>query len=250
MTRSLPDPGFPGDDGAADPALAAALARPAGDPAREPEVLAALARSRLLVAVTAVATAEETAAGGLRRDKATDMALVLLEGTDGRRALPVFSALATLAQWDPAARPVPVEAARAAQSALVEGAAVLVLDVAGPAPVQVGGPALRRLAEGDPLLPLYADPAVAAAVAALLDREPAVLAGWLVPAAGADARLLLSVADPQDTAFAAGLARRVAEGLRRSDAVRRAVVRGVDLALAPAGLQPAPDPVFRRCVPG
>ena len=39
------------------------------------------------------------------------MALPVMIGTDGRRALPAFTSLAALAAWDPAARPVPVPTA-------------------------------------------------------------------------------------------------------------------------------------------
>ena len=46
------------------------------------------------------------------------MAAMTLLAADGHRALPVFTSIAALAAWDPAARPVPVTAARAAQAAV------------------------------------------------------------------------------------------------------------------------------------
>ena len=69
---------------------------------------------------------------GLVRDKTVEMALPVMIGTDGRRALPAFTSVAALAAWDPAARPVPVPAHRAAQGAVQEGCAFLVVDPAGP----------------------------------------------------------------------------------------------------------------------
>ena len=82
--RLLAGAGAPDDTGAADPALAAALAAYADDPAWEPEVLAALAEARLLVPVVAELGEAETGPDGLVRDKSSDMAAVLMRGADGR----------------------------------------------------------------------------------------------------------------------------------------------------------------------
>jgi hypothetical protein len=130
--RLLAGAGSPDDDGEAEPALAAALAAYAADPAREPEVLEALAGSRLLVPVVAVLGESETGRDGLVHDKSSDMATVLMRGADGRLALLAFTGLDALRRWDPDARPVPVPAATAARAAVQDGAAALLLDVAGP----------------------------------------------------------------------------------------------------------------------
>lgn len=142
------DPGFAGDDGAADPALRSALAAYADDPGREADVLLALAAARLLVPVVAVLGEVEVAAGGLAHDKTSDMATVLLTGQDGRQALLAFTGLDTLAAWRADARPVPVATSVAARSAIQEGAAALVLDVAGPTTYAVEGDVLEALARG------------------------------------------------------------------------------------------------------
>jgi hypothetical protein len=144
----IPDPGFAGDDGAADPALLSALAAYADDPGREADVLLALAAARLLVPVVAVLGEVEVAAGGLAHDKTSDMATVLLTGQDGRQALLAFTGLDTLAAWRADARPVPVATSVAARSAIQEGAAALVLDVAGPTTYAVEGDVLEALARG------------------------------------------------------------------------------------------------------
>lgn len=234
-----PAPGSRRDDGASDPRLAAALAAWAADPGTEPEVLAALAAARLLVPVVAVLTELETGHEpghepghetgrrpgiALPREKSADMAAVTLHGHDGRSALPVFTSVAALALWDPAARPVPVTATRAAVAAGSEGADVLAVDVAGPVPYVVGSALLRRLAEGDRLLPAYADPAVRAVLAALVESEAGLVAARLRPAPGRDARLELQVTGPE-------VATRVAGLLRDAPAVRRVVRRGLDVAV-------------------
>jgi hypothetical protein len=146
--RRIPDPGFAGDDGAADPALRAALAAYAGDPARQVDVLLALPTARLLVPVVAVLGDVEVDEQGLAREKTSDMATALLSGRDGRLALLAFTGLDALAAWRDDARPVPVTAAVAARSALQEGAAALVVDVAGPTTYAVEGEVLDAVARG------------------------------------------------------------------------------------------------------
>jgi hypothetical protein len=146
--RTIPDPGFAGDHGSADPALAAALAAYAVDPGRHLEVLLALQHARLLVPVVAVLGEVEHDEQGLAHDKTSDMATVLLTGHDGRQALLAFTSLETLAAWRADARPVPVAAVLAARSALQEGAAALLVDVAGPTPYAVEGRVLEGLASG------------------------------------------------------------------------------------------------------
>jgi hypothetical protein len=146
--RRLLGPGFPDDTGQGDPALRAALAAYGAGADAQVAALAHLAPSRLLVPVVAVLGEVEVGADGLARDKTSDMAAVLLEGADGRLAMLAFTGIDTLAAWDPQARPVPVTARTAAQSALQEGAAALVVDVAGPATFVLEGDDLQGVASG------------------------------------------------------------------------------------------------------
>jgi hypothetical protein len=149
--RRIPAPGFAGDDGSADPDLAAALASygaSPGDPERHLAVFLAVRRARLLVPVVAVLGEAEIDQAGLAREKTSDMATVLLTGRDGRRALLAFTGLTSLVAWRQDARPVPVSAPDAARSALQEGAEALVLDVAGPTTYAVEGDLLEGLARG------------------------------------------------------------------------------------------------------
>ncbi|MCL8027518.1 SseB family protein [Nocardioides bruguierae] len=153
--RSLEAPAFPDDDGTADAGLAAALAaRTAarGDRAAAGQAylacLDALTRARLLVPVVAVLGEVGLAENGLAVEKDSDMAAVLLTGADGRTALLSFSATATMAAWDPEARPVAVPARTAAEAAIAEGASALVLDLAGPHRLVVEGDDLSALASG------------------------------------------------------------------------------------------------------
>jgi len=146
--RQLVGSGFPDDTGAADSRLAAALAAYAPGATEYAGVLGALCDARLLVPVVALLGEVEHDEHGLAHDKSSDMATVLLTGNDGRQALLAFTDTASLALWDPEARPVPVTATVAAQSAVQEGAAALLVDVAGPVRFVVEGDDLVRLAAG------------------------------------------------------------------------------------------------------
>ncbi|MEU3404000.1 SseB family protein [Streptomyces sp. NPDC006670] len=244
-TKNIPDPGFSDDDGTADPRLSAALAAWAEDRGREPELLAALKDARLLVPVVAVLGEVETdPETGLKREKTSDMAVPTLTAGD-RRALPAFTSIASLALWDPAARPVAVPLHQALAAAAHEKADTIVLDLAGPVPYQLTGSALLALAEGrtdaDPL----ADPAVRAAVRAAVAAEPAVLRAHLGPGGdGADGTLAIVLSEGAPVAPAA---RRVAEALAADETLRGRLVRGLDLALLPAGAPVPPgEALFTR----
>ena len=142
--RDILAPAYPDDDGAADARLADTLARFARREATYADALAVLAESRLLVPVVAV-LGEVDASGA---DQTADMATVLLTGADGRKALLAFTSLETMAAWQADARPVAVPAADAAKAALQDGAAALLVDVAGPVTFVVENDDLYGLGAG------------------------------------------------------------------------------------------------------
>ncbi len=146
--RIIPDPGFAGDSGEADPALARLLAQHQSHDVSSGSVLAVLQDSRLLVPVVAVLGEVEFDEDGLAHDKSSDMAAVLIQSSHGATGLLAFTSSATMARWDPQARPVPVTAATAATAAVQDGAAALLVDLAGPAPFVIDGDDLGRLAAG------------------------------------------------------------------------------------------------------
>ncbi|MEU1279854.1 SseB family protein [Streptomyces sp. NPDC005805] len=241
--KNIPDPGFSDDDGTADPALQAALAAWAEDPAAEEPVLTALKGARLLVPVVAVlGETEEDPETGLRREKTSDMAVPTLTAGD-RRALPAFTSLASLALWDPAARPVAVPLHQALRAAAHEKADTLVIDLAGPVTYQLTGRALLALAEGRTSTDPLADPAVAEAVREAVAGEPGVARAHLVPARDTDGTLALVLAPD---AVPAEAARRVAGALAAHDVLRARLVKGLDLALLPAEAAPPGEPLFVR----
>lgn len=148
VDKVIPDPGFAGDDGSSDPALLERLAARRRGESSSAEAVAALMESRLLVPVVAVLGEVEYDENGLAHDKTSDMAAVLVEGADGRRGLLAFTGTDTMKAWNPQARPVPVPARSAATSAIQDGAAALLVNMAGPDPYVVEGQDLVGLASG------------------------------------------------------------------------------------------------------
>jgi hypothetical protein len=134
---------FQNDDGSADPRLVAAIE--SGDHGR---VLAALSEARLLVPVVALLGEVSYDDRGLAQDKSADMAVVLMTGRDGRRALLAFTCTTSLAAWQPDARPMPATTTLAATAAVQEGADAIVIDVGGPHTVVIESDDVRHLAAG------------------------------------------------------------------------------------------------------
>ena len=164
--RRLTASAFPGDDGKASGETRSLMAA-AGDAANPHAYLRAVAflcGDRLLVPVVATATRMGRTAGGLASDKEAEMAVVLLQGRDGRRAMLAFTGLDSLQLWQEGARPVPVTLDVAAKTALAEGAAALLIDPAGPHTLAIEDVLLDNLAAGH----------------RLLETEPNVF-GWAVP---------------------------------------------------------------------
>jgi hypothetical protein len=150
--RVIPDPGFSEDDGAVPADVARALASYSRDPGAHSAALAVLQQARLLVPVVAVPGEVEYDERGVAHDKTSDMATVLIRARSGRTGLLAFTGAEPMARWDPAARPVPVSAPRAAQAARQDGADALLVDFAGPTMFVVEGEDLTALAAGETLV--------------------------------------------------------------------------------------------------
>ena len=114
--------------------------------------MAALCEDRLLVPVVATATSLGVTTGGLRSDKEAEMAMVLLQATDGRRAALAFTGLDSLTAWQGDARPVPVTLDLAARTVRAEQLSALLVDFAGPASLVIDGEVLDQLALGHRLV--------------------------------------------------------------------------------------------------
>ena len=165
--RRLAASPFPGDDGTASAETRKLLAALSAEvtPTAYLRVIASLCGDRILVPVVATTTRMGRTTGGLTADKEAEMAVVLLQSGDGRRAMLGFTGLDSLRTWQTDAHPVPVTLDVAAKTALTEKAAAVVIDIAGPATLAIEGAVLHELAAGH----------------RLVETEPDVF-GWAVPA--------------------------------------------------------------------
>lgn len=225
--RELPPSSpFAGDDGSADPALAATLARHAAGEASLADVVRALAPVRVLVPVLAeleVADVVEHDGHAHTVDKEASAGIVALRTPDGRTALPVFTGTDALARWRTDARPVPTDVPRAALSAVSEGWEVLVVDAGGPVTVVVPRTAVDALAQGQAWEPAVQDGQVAAdvqeAVRAALADVRLVLAADAVPGARAEVAVVLALPPGLDRAALDGLLAQVNAALAQHPVV-------------------------------
>ncbi|HEY7488227.1 MAG TPA: SseB family protein [Streptosporangiaceae bacterium] len=239
--RTIPQPQFPGDDGAADPRLTAALFAYAQGKAGEHQVLTALADTRLLVPVVAVPADAASDAGAPHPpdepngtgdapartvEKETDMALPTLIGEDGRRGVLGFTSSESLRRWQADARPVPVRARDACRAALDENADALVIDVAGPVPFAVEGNRLYTFAEGRPIPQPYEDPDLLAAIEAAFAHEAGVTGVQVGPGTTTELSVRFSLAADADERTTV---RRVTD--RLAGELRGRIVGGVEVGV-------------------
>ncbi len=175
--RSFEPNPFQGDTGDADLSLAAALESfPAARSGSSPEdidgafdqVIRSLHSARLLVPLIAEAGDYGVTDEGQVVEKSQDLCIVHVEGPDGRGVAPFFSSVPAMSVWNPTARPVPVEASRAALATASEGLALMVLDPGSDHSVVLRRSALQSLATGKPYVSPLRDEVV----------HEALQAGW------------------------------------------------------------------------
>jgi hypothetical protein len=179
---------FEDDDGTADAGYLTAVAALQAGRGDEAAVVASLATARVFIPIVAQLAEEAEGQDGLQADKQADMALVTLKAADGRTAMPAFTSAEALAAWHPEARPVAVYAARAALSAVSEGAELLVLDPGAAVTFVVRRPAMWALAQQHDWMPSYTDDVLAGEMRRAAAAFPAVRGLELLPGRGVAAR--------------------------------------------------------------
>jgi hypothetical protein len=187
---------------------------------------------------------EPRAGRGFPSEKAAEVMLITIKGSDGRIALPAFTSLDALSRWKAEARPVPASTQRVCAGALSEGADLVVIDPAGPATVELSGAVLWALAEGRAMLPLADDLAVIGAIRdATEDMARAFSGTFLQPGADQSTDLVIQLvaragADPAELREAAA---ELASRLAADPIMRSRVDSGVQIAVVnappPGGLE-------------
>lgn len=176
------------DDGSAPERLVEALRRFRSRELGEAEVVDAVRESRLLIPLVAQLGESGTNSDGHLVDKSQELAIVTVEGPDGRTVLPVFTSVETMAAWNPKARPVPAVGPRVALAAASEATDLVILDPLSETEFAIRRPALWAMAKSERWMPSYLDEDVLSAFIASADPEPAVVAVQLAPG-DPDARL-------------------------------------------------------------
>lgn len=176
------------DDGSADPALLAALVRFRAGEGSQQEVVDALRSARVLIPLIAEKGEEGVAPSGLTVDKTQELSIVTVAAPDGRRVQPIFSSVEAMSRWDATARPIPVEAVRAALAASADDTDLMVLDPTSDTEFVVRRPAVWAIAQGIDWEPSFLSPEVFAALQQSVATELAVI-DVSVAAGDPDARL-------------------------------------------------------------
>jgi hypothetical protein len=231
--RTIPDPGFSGDEGGADRRLDSVLAQYAEGDATAYDVQRVLVDVRIIVPIVATATEVETDDAGLAHDKSTDMSTVTLIGADGRKGLLAFASTERMSEWRTDARPVPVEAPKAAAAALDEGADAILLDLGGPHPFVLEGALLRALSQSRPWVRPADDHDVIAAVKEAFASEQGVWSTEVTAGDTTDVTVLVKLRTDVPAEALEGLGERVGGRLAESDVLRDRLANGLDVRIVP-----------------
>lgn len=163
------------DDGAADPALLAALT-PGEDGSRDQVAIVEAYRSaRLLIPLVAQKGDHGIGAHGLEVDKTQELSIVTVAAPDGRRILPVFTSVEAMTRWDAAARPVPADGVRTALAAADDDTDLIVVDPGSPTEFVLRRPAVWAIAQGIAWEPSATSPEVFAGIGESIGGELGVL---------------------------------------------------------------------------
>jgi hypothetical protein len=169
------------DDGTAPAHLLEALARFRAGEVGEAAVVDALRTARLLVPLVAQLGESGHNDHGHLVDKTQELAIVTVEGPDGRTVLPAFTSVTAMTAWNPAARPVPAEAVRVAIAAASEQTDLVVIDARSETEFVIRRPAIWALAQQQAWTPSYLDELVLDAFAESAAGESAVRSVALAP---------------------------------------------------------------------
>lgn len=186
--RRFQDNPHSGDDGSADAALLAALTAFRAGTGDAAAVVDAYRDARVLIPLVAEKGDEGVWPTGLRVDKTQELSIVTVAGPDGRRVLPVFTSVASMAAWDGSARPVPVDGVRTALSAAADDTDLIVIDPGTETEFVLRRPAVWAIGQGERWEPAHTSPEVFTGLQESIGAELAVLDLSVAPG-DPDARL-------------------------------------------------------------
>jgi len=146
--RSFQENNYRGDSGEADPELAQSIEEFQKQQESMNQVLSAFGAARVLIPLVATLGEEGLGSSGLKTDKSAELAIVTVLAPDGQVALPVFSSVLKMQNWNPLARPVPNNGRAVALAAASEGTTRVVLDAGSESEIVFRRPQLAAIAQG------------------------------------------------------------------------------------------------------
>ena len=162
--RSFEQNTFSDDDGSAPIELISAISSFKQGRLGSEKVIDQIRNSRLLVPLVANLAEAELGAHGHTIDKSAELSIVTVKSPDEQDSLVVFSSVASMARWNPSARPVPSDAVRVALAAASQMATRIVLDPGSESEFVIRRPAIAKIAQSLDWLPPEKDPAVRFAI--------------------------------------------------------------------------------------
>lgn len=144
--------------------------------------IASFTAERFLVPLIAEAGDYGLTPEGKTVEKSQELSIVTVQAPDGRGAIPVFTSVEAMQQWNPLARPIPVPGAQVALAAGQEATDLVIIDPGAEATeFVVRRPLLEAFALGQEVLPSWADPGVIEAFESSVREESAVVEVILAP---------------------------------------------------------------------
>lgn len=244
--RSFTDNRWSDDDGTAPAELARALEEFRSGAAPVSVVVEALRDTRVLIPLVAELGEAGVNDAGLTVDKHADLSIVTVRAPDGRGIVPMFTSVAAMRTWDPAARPVPVGSRQAALAVVDEGSELIILDPGSETETAIRRPGVWAIARDLPYQLPWQDERVIAFANEVLQANPELASVDLVPGdldsrlAGPEVRLGLYFQADAD----ADTVQRVLARVQQRVAAQPELVELVDtLEIAPLRIesQPAPE---------
>lgn len=179
---------YPGDQGTTDPALQQVFDAFVAGEVDEAAVVDALRNVRIFAPVVAQLSQAEITEAGLVSDKESDMALVSIQAPDGRKALPIFTAVDALTGWHDLARPVAADMRKTALSAVEDENQLIVINPGQNLTFVLRRPAFWAIAKGQEWVPSYRNQQVAQALQDIAAPIPSVTAVEAAPGQGVYSR--------------------------------------------------------------
>ncbi len=179
------------DEGLADAGLMAALEAFKLDGNRPELVVDALRSARLLVPLLAHLGSSEEGAHGKTVDKSAELSIVTVQDPDGNPAIPVFSSVSAMTQWNPKARPVVSDIVRICLASAQENghSGRVILDPTSESEFALRRPAIWALANQKPWVAAFNDPEVEAQVRQSLTEDNAIVRSFRLTAGDPESRL-------------------------------------------------------------